>query len=724
METSHELFEDAVSRHEAGRLHEAESMYRQILASCPDDADVLELLGVVTYQLGRKEAALELLQKAEALNPQAPDCHYHLGMVLEDLGRPNEALDSYRRAAALKPDFAEAHHRAALILKVKNDPDAAVSAFRLALASNPEFVEAHNNLATVLKSQGKFDQAVAAYRQAVALRPDLPDIHANLGNALVSQGNLEEAIEEFRQSLSLRPENPDVCNKLGLALMAVDRPRDAAAAYRRGLISLPSNAPLRNNLGNALLVDGDLIESVQQFRKAIDLDPSFFLAYVNLGNVLKDIGQIAQAIASYKHALTLRNDPYFYSNLLFSLHLLPQPNPEATYLEHLEWNRIYAQQFSDGAEPHTRTREPQRRLRVGYVSSDLRQHSVPYFLENLLSHHDPAEVEVFAYADLGRADAVTERLRRHIHQWRSLNGMDDQAVADLIRKDEIDILVDLAGHTAGNRLLVFARKPAPVQVTYLGYPDTSGLSAMDYRMTDAYADPPGETEQYHSEKLLRLPRTFACYRPPAEATDVSPLPALTYGGVTFGAFTTLAKTPPALLDCWGEILEQTPGSRLLIAAAGLQAMELQEEIQKRFQRHGVEKNRLELLGKRSLPEYFALHNRVDIYLDTFPVNGHTVTCHALWMGLPVITLAGQVHCQRLGASVLNNLGLAEWIANTPANYVRLAVELAGDLKRLENLRGTLRERMKNSPLLDAGGFAREVEQAYRRVWEDWCNSTR
>jgi protein O-GlcNAc transferase len=247
---------------------------------------------------------------------------------------------------------------------------------------------------------------------------------------------------------------------------------------------------------------------------------------------------------------------------------------------------------------------------------------------------------------------------------------------------------------------------------------------MDYRMTDGFADPAGKTERYHSEKLLRLPRTFACYRPPEGAGEVSPLPALTYGRVTFGGFTTLAKMPAVLLDCWAEILLRTPNSRLLIAAGGLQANELQQEIKRRFERHGVEPKRVDLLGKQSFADYLSLHHQADIYLDTFPVNGHTVTCHALWMGLPVVTLAGEVHCQRLGASVLNNLGTSEWIAGDPQEYVRIAAGLAGDLPKLATLRATMREWMKKSPLLDAAGFAREVEEAYRRVWEEWCGAAR
>jgi protein O-GlcNAc transferase len=720
MESAQQLFDSALSRHQAGQLHEAEAIYRQILASTPDDSEVMELLGVLNLQLGRKETALDWLQKALAIDPDAPDCHYHIGLAMEELGRGDEAVASFHRATLLKPDFAEAFQHLGLVYRQKEEWEKSESAFRQALAANPKYVEVHNNLGTVLKSLGKLDEAVAAYRQAIAIRPDQADIYSNLGNALSAQGKFEEAIDAYRQSLLLKPDNPDICNKLGGALLALNRPREAVAAYRRGIASLPDNPTLRNNLGNVLYVQGELIEAVASLRKAIECDPQFFLGYNNLGNVLKDLGQIPQAIAAYEHAVSLRNDPYFQSNALHTRHFLYPYDASAIYQAHLEWDKHYAQSLAPEIRPHPNVRDPSRQLRIGYVSSDFRLHSVAFFLENLLAYHDAREVEVFAYADVPQPDEITRRMRQSIHQWRLISGMNDGDVANMIRSDQIDILVDLAGHTAGNRLLVFARKPAPIQITYLGYPDTTGMSAMDYRITDGYADPPGMTEMYHSEKLLRLPRTFASYRPPEEAPEVSPLPATIYGRVTFGAFTTLAKLPPVLLDCWSEILLQVPDSRLLITAAGLQAADLQRDIRRRFESKGIDPTRVDLMGKRPFEEYFALHHRVDIYLDTFPVNGHTVTCHALWMGLPVVTLAGQTHCQRLGASVLSNLGMEGQIAKSSQEYVRIAKELAGDLAKLKETRAGLRERMKASALLDAAGFAREVEAAYRKAWTDWC----
>ncbi|MGA3066386.1 MAG: tetratricopeptide repeat protein [Tepidisphaeraceae bacterium] len=640
----------AAGHHQAGRLREAEQLYRQVLQSEPNSAQALELMGMLLFQMGRIQEAVPLLERAASIDGSNAHFQLNLATALLEVSRFEESAAACRRALELRPKWPEAWY----------------------------------NLGCLSGRRQQWEEAAACYRSAIVFNPDYAEAWYNLGDALRATGDSTGAKNCFRKSAAIK--------------------------------HIPEAL---NNLANCLLQDGELDEAIKTYRRLLADWPDFAAARSNFGKALMDFGRAAEAVEVLQPLVQI---PFANDNLLMALHYLPDADPAGIFQEHRLWDERHARRLAGEIRPHANTGDPKRRLRVGYVSPDFHLHSVTFFLENLLSAHDAAEVEVFAYADLARPDAVTERLRKYVHQWRSLNGMNDQAVAELIRKDGIDILVDLAGHTSGNRLLAFARKPAPIQITYLGYPDTSGLSAMDYRLTDGYADPPGKTEQFYSEKLLRLPRAFACYRPPAEATDVTPLPALASGGVTFGGFTTLAKTPPALLDSWAEILQRTPGSRLVIAAAGLQAAELQEEIQKRFDRHGVEKDRVELLGRCSLADYFALHHRVDIYLDTFPVNGHTVTCHALWMGLPVVTLAGEVHCGRLGASVLNNLGLAEWIAQSPAEYVRLAVELAGDLKRLENLRAALRERMKNSPLLDAAGFAREVERGFRRVWEEWCAS--
>jgi protein O-GlcNAc transferase len=634
--------------HRAGRLDEAEAIYRQVIGQNGNNAEAWHLLGTLLVQTGRVQGALPLIRRAIALDGNRADYHLNLGVALLKLSNAVDAANACQAALAIRPDWAEAWY----------------------------------NLGCAAGAMGRWDVAIDSYQRAIALKADYAEAHFNLGDALRATDRGDEALEAFRRAADIKP-SAQALNNLGNSLQLQDRYEEAIDAYRRAVAIEPSSINARSNMGQALLNFGRIEEAIETFRQ------------------VKDVAFVGD-------------------NLLLAIRYGSNPDSQQIFEEHRRWDRKFAQPLAAEIQPHLNDRNPDRRLRIGYVSSDFKLHSVSFFLENLLTSHDPREVEVFAYADVPQSDAVTRRLQQSIHQWRPISGKSDQEVAKTIRQDGIDILVDLAGHTSGNRLLVFARKPAPIQITYLGYPDTTGMAVMDYRMTDAHADPPGTTEKYHSEKLLRLPRTFAGYRPSAEAPDVSPLPAPADGTVTFASFTNLAKLPPILLDCWAEILLLIPTSKLLIAAGGLQSSNLQKEIRARFETKGIDPTRLELMGKKPLREYFALHHRADVYLDTFPVNGHTVTCHALWMGLPVITLAGEVHCQRLGASVLSNLGMGELIAKSPADYVQIAKRLAGDISILKEFKSGLRDRMKNSPILDAAGFARGLGSAERDVWRKWC----
>ena len=369
-------------------------------------------------------------------------------------------------------------------------------------------------------------------------------------------------------------------------------------------------------------------------------------------------------------------------------------------------------------QPHTNDCIKKRRLRIGYVSPDFRAHSVAYFIEPVLKYHDSGHYEIFCYYNHTVEDSVTRRLRAHTDHWRTISGLSDDEAAQLIRKDHIDILVDLAGHTGNNRLLVFARKPAPIQATWLGYLNTTGLAAMDYRITDHSASPPGITDRYHSENLIRLPDSQWCYQPPAECPPVTPLPALTTGLITFGSLHNLAKVTPEVIRLWSRVLMVIPDSRLIMAARGLNRLRLQME--ERFAEDRIKSSRLELLDAMPFDEYLALHQRIDVNLDTFPYSGGTTTCHSLWMGVPIITLAGETVTSRGGASLLGSLRLTELIAKSETEYLDIAVHLGKKIEFLAAIRTGLRERMINSPLTNAQNFTKNLEQAYRDMWERWC----
>ena len=473
-----------------------------------------------------------------------------------------------------------------------------------------------------------------------------------------------------------------------------------------------------NRLGCSLLEKRRFSDAIACYRRAVAIRPEYAEAHSNLGMVLRDAGRIDEAIAAHRQALALKPDSAeIHSSLLFTLHFQPHSDPPGIYEEHRQFDRQHAAVLPRLESPAPPAVAMPRRLRVGYLSPDLRDHVVAVFFQGLLIAHGRAEVEVFCYADVPHPDAVTVRLRAHSEHWVDVAAMSDEQIARQIAGDRIDILVDLAGHTARNRLLVFARKPAPVQVAYLGYPCTTGLSAMDYRMTDSLADPPGRADELSAEHLVRLDPCAWCYAAPANAPLVA-APSADERAVTFGTFNALAKVNEEVLSTWAEILQRTPRSRLLMKSMQLGDDENCKRILHAFANRGIDPARIDLLPYIDDPmAQLAAYHRLDVALDTFPYAGTTTTCEALWMGVPVVTLAGPAHAGRVGVSLLSNVGLPELIAPTGQEYVQIAVDLANDLPRRSELRASLRERMRNSALMNSHRLARAVESAYRAMWK-------
>ncbi|MEL6765172.1 MAG: tetratricopeptide repeat protein, partial [Cyanobacteria bacterium J06607_6] len=479
------------------------------------------------------------------------------------------------------------------------------------------------------------------------------------------------------------------------------------------------------NLGTALRLQGQFSEAIAAYQQALRLNPNFAEAQNNLGNALKEQGKFSEAIAAYRQALQL-NPSYVvaHSNLVFALNYSTDYAPAAIYREHQHWAASQAAALTRAMQPHDCDRDPDRRLRIGYVSGDFKSHSVAYFLEPLLAAHDHRQFEIIGYANNQKVDDTTRRLQQLADGWRHIAALNDEQAAALIRQDKVDVLVDLSGHTKGNRLRVFAQKPAPLQVTYLGYPNTTGLGTIDYRLTDAWADPEG-ADALHIEALVRLPHGFLCYQPWSESPDVSPSPALTAGHVTFGSFNNLAKVSPQVVAEWSAILAAVPDSRLIIKAKSLGDTGTQDYLYGLFQQHKIARDRIDLLGRiPSQAEHLALYSRVDIALDTFPYNGTTTTCESLWMGVPVITLAGPTHASRVGVSLLAAVGLSDLIATSVADYRQRAIALAGNLDQLQQLRVTMRDRMQAAPLTNASVITQSIEMAYRTMWHRFCDRAR
>jgi protein O-GlcNAc transferase len=632
------------------------------------------------------------LQQAEALYkkmPHNPEALNLLSVIAAAMGKNDAVVELLTKAIRIHPDNAEYHCNIGLAYDALHQIEAAVAHYRKALALNPGFALVYNNLGNTLKTQGKLDEAVASYQKALALQPDFALPYNNLGLVFSEQGQSDKAITCYRTALALQPAYAEAHNNLGAVFKEQNRLDDAIACYQA----------------------------------ALALQPDFAEAYSNLGTAFKDQGKLDEAITCFRHALAI--NPAFvqvHSNLLLTLQYSGNQIPEHMFEEHVR----FAQQFETPLLPyrqaHDNTPDPAKRLKIGYVSPDFRQHAVAYFMEPILTGHDKTQFDVFCYYSHAQHDDVTERLMASVPHWINCNGWPDERLAEQIRNDGIDILIDLAGHTAYHRLLTFARKPAPVQVTYLGYPATTGLSTMDYRLTDIHTEPPGMTEQFSVEQLWRLPETFCCYR----AGDNSPAvidhpPFEDNGYVTFGCFNNFTKVTDQVIALWARVLNNVPLSRLMLEIRGLEDAAFHHAVQLRFERLGIPAERLILIPRKK-ENQFVLYNRIDLALDPFPCVGGTTSLDSLWMGVPFVTLAGRWFGARIGVTVLANAGLHELIATTEEEYLALAVALACDTDRLKTIRSGLRDRIKNSPLMDASRFTGHLEQAYRGMWQRWCST--
>lgn len=531
---------------------------------------------------------------------------------------------------------------------------------------------------------GAWQDATACFEAALRAAPHDLTLLNNLGLCHVNSGDLEGAAQCFREILRLAPGSAPALMNLGNIELSRANPEDAIAHYEAALARVCAEPGLVNNLGMAYQATAQVDAAIRCFRRALSIEPRFRDAH---------------------------------DNLLYCMQLLPEYGPEELLSEHRRWADIHEAPLRASAALHANDRDPHRRLRVGYVSPDFRRHAVAKFIEPMLAHHDHERFQIHCYHNADASDAVTGRIRQRADIWRDVAQLSDESLAALIRVDGIDILVDLAGHTRGNRLLCFARKPAPLQLAYLGYGNTTGLCAMDFRITDAVADPPGLAERFHSEQLLRLPRAQWCFRPDAGALPAGPLPALTSGYITFGSFNKLWKINDAVIGAWSRILLRVSGSKLLII--GIPGKSTRERLEAAFAGHGVESSRLSLLSPVSDADFWRLRQEIDIALDPFPYNGVTSTCEALYVGTPMATLAGTYGQSRTAASILMAVGLGDLVARTEEEYVEINVRLASDTQYLSRLRSSLRERMQDSPLMDYRSFTSALEGLYRGIWTDW-----
>lgn len=576
-------------------------------------------------------------------------------------------------------------------------------------------------LAAAHHRAGRLELAEELCRRIVAAEPGHAEALGLLGAVAHQTGRQELAVDYLRRAIAANPLLAACHATLGNALVALRRPEEAAASYRCALELQPERAELHNSLGNVLSAQGLSDEAIACYQRALELKPTYDKAWYNLGHARRSQGRPDEAVDCYRHAAELSpRRAQLSSTLLHALHFCPGQTAESLAAEHRRWVLPLAEQASRFRQPHANDRTPDRRLRIGYVSPDFRQHAVGFNLLPLFEQRDSAQTELVCYSGVVHPDAMTERLRACSDVWRDALGVADAALAAQIRADRIDVLVDLSLHTNGNRLAVFARKPAPVQVTFAGYPSTTGLPTIDYRLTDPYLDPPGLHDSCYAEQSVRLPHCFWCYRPLGTEPAVNDLPALAGDGLTFGCLNSFSKVNEPVLRLWARVLGQVDRSRLLLLAGRGSHRQWGQDL---LAAHGVAPDRLTVVEPQPRPEYLALYQRIDVALDPFPYNGHTTSLDALWMGVPVVSLVGTTAVGRAGLSILANAGLSELAAADADQYVRIAADLAEDLPRLAQTRATLRTRLQQCPLTDAAQFARGVEAAYRQMWRRWCAAT-
>lgn len=703
-----------------GAADDAINSYRRALTLKPDNPDVVSNLGNALRHKGDMPGALECYQRAASLRPGFVEAQTNVAHALKHLGRADEAIEAYRQALRLKPSGADVHVNLANALQDEGRLDEAIEVYRKALSLRPEPSDAWYGIGNVLKKQGRIDDAIDAFGNAVRVRPDYADAYSNLGICLYEKGENEAAIAAYTQAITHNPNFAQAFNNRGIVLHAVDRVPEAIANFRTSLSIMPDYPEAYNNMGLALEEQGSVDDAIASYRQSLALRPGFAHALNNLANALSETGQLEEAIGIYRQTGAGEGPAWLGSNLLFALHAHPDLSPGQLWDEHARWAARHETPLTATRQPHTNDPKPERRIRVGYVSPDFNQHPVGRFLLPLFLNRDRANVEVYCYSDSRRSDWVTDKLRGCADAWRNTLGLSDERVAEMVREDRIDLLIDLAMHARDNRLPVFARKPAPVQATYLAYAGTTGLRAVDYRITDPYLDPPSDdADAYYSETSVRLPHTYWCYQPPAVVPDkpVGPPPAGQAGTITFGCLNNFSKVNPRVIAAWGRIMSAVTDSRMILHC---REGGHRHRVRQLFAQAGVEPHRVRLVPRAPGADYFLLYDQIDIALDPFPYPGGTTTCDALWMGVPVVSFAGATAVSRGGFSILSNVGHPELVARDVEGYVRIATELASDRARLAGLRAALREQMRASPLMDAPRFARDFEAALRDMWRRWC----
>lgn len=679
------VFEEAVAHHGAGRFEEAVALYDNVLSAKPDQPDALHLKGLAFAQSGKLNEGVELIRKAIAKNGDALDYHKNLGAILLQANHPVEALSVYRSAVEIAPNDPVLQSSIGILHHQLGALSDAEAAFRRAVALSPDTPEAHNNLGNVLKEKGALDEAEAALRRAIALNPNYVNAYQNLGSLLIEKLELAAAIAALQRAISLQPDLASAHANLAAALNLLERHEEGAEAAQRAIDLMPELTEAHNNLGVAARALGMNEAAEQAYRRAVAIDPAHSSAH---------------------------------SNLIFVLDFNYECDVAAHQAERRKWHDFHARPLASEIRLHENSPDPRRKLRIGYVSADFRRHSAANAFGPMLLSYDRLFCDVVCYSNNIRQDDVTARFRQSVTEWCDCSALDDAALAAKIRQDGIDILVDLSGHSAGNRMLTFARKPAPVQVTAWGFANGTGLEAMDYFLTDDIVVPEVEQDLY-AEQIRYLPSHLP-YMPPEPSPNVTEAPVQTNGYVTFGSYNRYEKVSDATVQGWSAILDRVGNSKLIVKGLALERATVKHSFEERLREANIDLDRVSFLGGDPQAEHLAKHALVDLMLDTFPHGGGVSTTDALWMGVPVISLRGEMVVGRIGASALHGVGLDALVASNVEEYVDIASRCANDHKFIVETRKELRDRITQGVVGDPDQYVRAVEQTYREIWSLWC----
>ncbi|WP_179954297.1 tetratricopeptide repeat protein [Denitrobaculum tricleocarpae] len=715
-------FNLGVALQEQGKLKEASKAYSQAIKGDKNLAPAHLNLGNVYMDLEQYDRASSVFKKLIKLAPESEQAHLNLGRAASLKGDKDVAMTAYRNALEISPDYADAHLNIGAILLERHETEDAKTYFEQALSFDPGNAEAYNNMGVAWRRDGYLDNAMSCFAMASEIKPGFGDAHNNMAATYNAFGDNERAEAEVRKGIELAPDSSAAHCVLGKILRAQGKRIEAVQALNKAIKLAPEISEAYREMGLTLSENGEYEQALKAYTKALEKDPEDCIAHNNIGMTYILLGQLDKALKSFDDAITAA--PKFslaHSNKLFSLTYVPEVSLSESRDQHFEYGERWDLPYDEAN--FTNQPDPDRRLKVGYVSPDFRQHVVIKFIEEVLKAHDRDQVELYAYAEVHNPDHITERLKGYFDHWYSTVDRNHTEVATQIVNDGIDVLVDLAGHTGNNRLPVFGAKPAPVQVSWIGYPNTTGLKNMDYILTTKNYVPPA-LKEYFSEEVYYLPRVPTTFRIPDDVPELSGNPYERNGHVTFGCFNNCIKVGATAIETWSGILREAPDTKLLLKAHAYRSESVVATSKAAFEAHGVDPERITCEGPSGHKDYLKRYDAIDIALDPFPYNGGTTTLEALYMGIPLLALEGETWVSRNGSAILDAMGMQSLIASSREDYIAKGVDFAKHPEKLGAMRGGLRERFVATGITDPVAQTRDVENAYRDMWRRWCDKHR